>query len=294
MATSGTIDETMTARQVCTAAAQDLGVYGAGESVSASDMAEMVRRLSFMLKSWQADGVNLWREADGEVEFLAGEKTVTLYPYCLDVLEARLVQSSTFLRPLQRWELGEYKQLPNPDQPGIPAAFYVGKGTGAVALSLWPVPQSDVTIRYTYSRVIEDVTDANQNLDVPQEWLEAVWTNLAVRCASMFGAARLDPAGLQLLIGRAATLEQKMLDQDRPASIFMGPVYGRYFLWPIRSGSQWGREGGGSRRAGLWLGQRWFCDGAALFRPSDQRRRSKRRCHLSSDSRRLHRLRHTD
>lgn len=229
MPTSGVISGTMTARQLCQAAAKDLGVYSAGEDLSAADGADMMLRLTWMLKSWQADGVNLWRETEGQVNFAAAQRTVTLNPRCLDVLEARLVQSSTFLRPLQRWEIGEYRQLPNPDQPGFPTAFYLQKNVGAITMSVWPVPSQAMTVKFTYSRVIEDVTDLNQTIDVPQEWMETVWTNLAARCIDMFGAADLNPNAAQRVTVRAQVLEQKLLDNDRPASVFMGPVYGRNF-----------------------------------------------------------------
>lgn len=228
MATSGVISGTMTARQLCDAAAKDLGVYSAGETISAADGEDMMVRLTWMLKSWQADGVNLWREAEATATFAIDEKTVVLDPRCLDVLEARLVQANTFLRPLQRWELGEYRQLPNPDQSGMPSAFYLQKGASQISMTLWPVPFVETEIRYSYSRVIDDVTDLNETVDIPQEWMETVWTNLAARCVTMFGVTRLDPAAVQMVVQRAANLEQKLLDFDRPASVFMGPSYGRY------------------------------------------------------------------
>lgn len=229
MATSGTISGTMTALQLCEAAAKDLGIYGAGEDLSAADGADMLLRLNWMLKSWQADGVNLWREENGEVAFPINTATMELDPRCIDVLEARFVQSATFERPLQRWEIGQYQNLPNKTQPGYPVGYYLRKLVDSVTMTLWPVPDADSVVRYTYARVIEDVTDLNQTLDVPQMWMETIWTNLAVRCASMFGASRLDANGVVLLQQRAAMLEQKMMDQDRPASVFMGPNYARYF-----------------------------------------------------------------
>lgn len=227
MTTSGTIDGTLTARQLCELAAKDLGVYGAGESLDANDAADMLQRLQWMLKSWQADGVNLWRQADATVVFPDGTKTVELDPYCLDVMEARRQVDSAFLLPLQPWEIGQYKSLPNPDQSGFPIIFYLSRTPAALSMTLWPVPERDTTIRYSYARVIEDVTNLNQTLDIPTQWLETVWTGLAVRCATMFGATRTDPTAVQLIAARAAILEQKMMDADRPASIFMGSAYGR-------------------------------------------------------------------
>jgi hypothetical protein len=59
-------------------------------------------------------------------------------------------------------------------------------------------------------------------VDVPQAFQEAVWVNLAVRLAPMFGKARTDPATVQMVAARAAELERDMLDFDRPASYWLG------------------------------------------------------------------------
>ena len=186
----------------------------------------MLTRLTWMLKSWQANGCNLWRQEEGEAVFAIGEKTVELDPRCIDVIEARFQQSAVFQLSMQRWELGEYTRIPNKDTPGpTPLAFYLRKLVDSVTMTLWPVPTQETTILYTYARVIEDVTDLNQALDVPQQWMETVWMNLAARCATMFGATRLDPGAVQIVNTRAAMLEQALMDQDRPASVFLGNVY---------------------------------------------------------------------
>ncbi len=230
MATSGTISSTMTARQRMLNAAQELGVIGSGQQLDAEEYVDMMSRLTFMLKSWQAEGVNLWRETPGSIAIPADTATVTLDPYVIDVMEARLVQTSTFERPLQRWERGEYMAFPNKALPGWPIGFYIDKQRDQVTMNVWPVPQEDMDILYTYARVIEDVTDANQEVDAPQMWLETIWTNLASRSANMFGATRLDPNAVARVDARAQQLYQQLLDQDRPASVFMGSAYGyQYF-----------------------------------------------------------------
>lgn len=229
MTTSGAITSQMIASEVVQAAMQELGVLAAGETPTGEELTDGLRVLNWMLKSWQARGTNLWRETEGSIDYPADTATVTLDPYCLDVTEARFVQSSTFERPLQRWENGQYQQLPNKAQPGFPTAFYLKKNVGAVTMTLWPVPYADSTIRYTYARVFDDVTDGAQTLDVPQEWMETVYLALAARLVQTFGVNRTDPATAQIIAQRAGALEQTMLDMDRPASVFMGSAYGRRF-----------------------------------------------------------------
>lgn len=212
MSTSGTITSTMTARQIGRRALQKIGVLSSGETFTADEGEDIVSELNVMLKSWQTD-CNLWRELEDSVSVTAAE--VTLDPRVIDVIEARV--DTGYDRPLARWEWGEFVSIPNKDQTGTPSCFTLRKERDAIKLRLWPVPSEEFTIRYTAARVIEDVTDLDQELDVPQAWLETVILNLAVRLAPEFGgdANRIE--------GRAAELLAQMRDMDRPASVFFQP-----------------------------------------------------------------------
>lgn len=229
MTTSGTISGQLTVSSVVTAAMQELGLLSAGENPTGEETELAIRSLDWMLKSWAAAGANLWRETDGTVIFAADTKTMTLEPYCLDVEEARLVQATNYERPLQRWEKGQYSGLPNKATPGFPSIYVITKMTGAVQMTVWPVPSVSCTILYTYVRVTEDVTDGAQTIDIPQEWTEAVYLGLAARLCQPFGVTRTDPSTAQIVAGRSQALELALLDQDRPASIYMGATSERYF-----------------------------------------------------------------
>jgi hypothetical protein len=203
---------------------EDLGVLASGEVPTAEEGATGMERLNWMLKSWQANGANLWRDTEATATFGAGIATVTLDPRPIDVIEARVVIAPTNELPLGRWELAEYRQIPNKTSPGRPVAFTLNKGRDDVTMTVWPVPVAATDVIYSYARVIEDVTDLTQTLDVPQQWAETVWMGLAARLANTFGAARTDPASVERITQYAGILEQKLLDQDRPASVYMGPV----------------------------------------------------------------------
>lgn len=229
MATSGTITSQLIVSEIVRQAMIELGVLSSGEAPEAEELADGIRVLNWLFKSWPSRGVNLWRETQGSVTFPIGIATVTLAPYCLDVMEARFVQSSTYERPLARWENGQYRQIPNKAQPGYPTAYYLDKQTTSISMTLWPVPNADATILYTYSRIPQDVTDGAETVDVPQEWTELVFVSLAARLIQTFGVNRTDPTTAQIIAQRAAALEQQMLDQDRPASLFLGSSFGRSF-----------------------------------------------------------------
>lgn len=228
MTTSGVISTVITAREVMQNAAQDLGVLGAGESLAAEEYQAMMSRLNYMLKSWQALGCNLWRKTTGEITIPAETASGALDPNVIDVYAARVVVGTNEL-PIMRWEDGQYLQIPNKASPGRPTAFYIDKQRDAVNMYVWPVPSAETVIKIDYARVIEDVTDPNETLDVPQQWAETVWKSLGSRCANMFGATRLDPNTVLALKQEAAVLEEQLLNMDRPSSVFMGGWKERMF-----------------------------------------------------------------
>jgi len=225
MATSGSITELLTARVFVTQALSLITVLGGGETPSADDAAQGLTQLQWMLKSWQADGCNLWREEEETIVFPAATATVTLDPRVMDVQEARAEISPTFQRILDRWERGEYIVLPNKSAAGQPTIFYFRRLRDSVTLTLWPVPTTEINIFCTTARVIEDVTDLDQNVDVPQEWSETVTYNLAARLLDTFGITETRPVLAASIASKAASLYDKLSGFDRPSAVFLQPQY---------------------------------------------------------------------
>jgi hypothetical protein len=218
MATSGVISGLMTARDIVTAALQDLAVIAGNEVPNANDMALGIRHLNWMLKEWMADGCNLWREFEDAVVIPANTASVTLDPRVVDVLEMRRVISSTNEMSLSRWERADYDCLPNKIAQGAPTCFVPLKLRDTYEVRFWMVPTVDTTIKYTAARVIEDVADEDDNVDAPQEWTSTIVANLAARLMPAFGEQFQNVQTVRL----AAQLYQQMRAYDRPASYFMG------------------------------------------------------------------------
>lgn len=227
MPTSGQTGGLYSVHQIIIAAMQDLGLLRAGDVPEAEDADAMMERLNWMLKDWQAGGCNLWRDTQGELVFAAGQASRPVVPRALDIVEARLVMPGGSERPLSRWETEEYRLTPNKAAAGTPTCFIFDLSLNGATLTLWPVPSAATTIRYTYARVIEDVTALSQSIDVPQEWTKAVWKSLAADCITLFGTTRVDPGAAAAVAAEAQTLTAKLFDHDRPASVFMGSARSR-------------------------------------------------------------------
>jgi hypothetical protein len=219
------ITSTMTAGEIVVRAMELIGAKDSRTTLQGEDMTLGVSQLNWMLKSWQAQGCNLWRKATDSVVFSADTPTVTLDPYVIDVQEARLVVTTDPLyeRWLDRWEWGEYVVLPNKLASSQPTIFVLDKQRAAVTMTLWPVSPEAITINYTYARVVEDVVNSASTVDVPQAWLEAVYYGLADRLLDPFSVTESQPRVAARIQARAASLYQQMLDLDRPQSVFFEP-----------------------------------------------------------------------
>lgn len=219
MPTSGTFAFATTARDLIQKALREIKVLPAGEDATSEELDDAILSLNGMLKSWQTED-SVWREESVTVPISAGDAATTLDSDIRDVVDARLAVSATYERPMQVWTRADYNQVPNKLVGGDPLTFYFSRQRGDAILYVWPVPTTDVNVILECIRGIETITNASQNIDVPEDWAEAVWTNLAVRLAGSYGAAaELTPE----LVNRADALYQRLLDSSRPASYFMGP-----------------------------------------------------------------------
>lgn len=215
-----TIAFSMTARDLITNAILDR-LQGIGLTVKAKEVEYAQGELNRMLKMWAARGLTLWTDEDGTATVTAGDAVVALTPRPIDVNDVSLLVSAGYERPMTRWEKGEYSSLPNKAQAGDPLIYTPVYAVDGMSIKVWPVPTADRTILYSYSRVIEDVTELSDSIDVPQAWLDAVQKCLAARL-DRFGG---DPTHIIMLKQDAARLEQQMFDYDRPASYQIGSDY---------------------------------------------------------------------
>lgn len=222
MTTSGSIDFTLTARDIIAFAYDVLGVAPVGSDPSDAQMMRAVVSLNMMLKGWQKYQ-NLWRQTEGAVTLAADDAFYTLTPTPHKVISARYRNSSDIDMPMNEMTRQEYFDLPQKENAGIPHSYYINVQRDSTVMAIWQ-PLASVTtetIQYTYQRRFEDIDSLNDTLDVLPEWLEVVGYNLAVRLAPRYPDAR--PIFNEIK-AQAETLKQDMLDDDREAFIRFIPA----------------------------------------------------------------------
>lgn len=219
MTTSGTTAFSTTARDFVKNALLENGTIAFGDDPEADEMTACIFRLNAMLKTWGTRGLG-WKQEVYTASGTADTASITLPVYVREVNGARYVDSATNQRAMSRFERDDYAVLPNKAASGTPSIYNVEQNAGALVLTVWPVPTADYTLSLDIDRALDTVTDPSETIDIPEEWTEAVMTNLALRCCNIFS----DTPPSAELVQRAQMTERELFDAYRPASYFMGAM----------------------------------------------------------------------
>lgn len=221
MATSGSTDLSMTAREVIDYALKKIRVLDPTETASAEDAEDAQRELNLMLKSWQKHE-NLWRYTEGSITLLASDVDYTLSPQPHRVVSARYRNAGGTDLPMSLLTREEYYNLPLKTSNGSPTQFYVDYQRASAVFYVWQslAAVTTETIKYTYLRKFEDIDSLDNELDIRQEHFELVGLNLAARLADDHGRTG---EVINRVIARGEVLLQEFLDDDREDEIRFVP-----------------------------------------------------------------------
>lgn len=221
---------TLNAGQFITRAYRMMGMLPSGGAPTDDEMTQGIIAFNGMLKGWQADGVNLFRQSTFEVTFGPGEggpdNPITLTPLIMKLENATWVQTpapNLYERPLNISTYMDYQVLPNKMTRGAPSTIMFSKETRSSDLYLFPVPLNGGTIKVTVQRSVLDVTQASDEVDIPYEWQQGVTYGLADCLMEDQGLAAADPATAQRISDKAQEFYAKLLRWDVPDSIFFRP-----------------------------------------------------------------------
>ena len=217
MATSGSIDFTLTAGDVIDSALRKLRVLDAVETAEAVNTDDAMRELNLLLKTWQKHEF-LWVLTEGSQTLAASTASYTLSPVPHRVVSARYDDQDTEI-PMRLMTREEYFDLPLKTSSGIPTNCYIDYQRAAATMYVWPLLATftDETVEYTYQRRIEDIDALTNNIDIRQEHLQLLIYNLAMHLIPDYGRARTEEA--QLVTAMATKLLEDALDEDREDEI---------------------------------------------------------------------------
>lgn len=231
---------TLTAGEMATRAYRIIGnLQAPAYTPTADQMNQAIIALNIMLKGMQADGINLYRQTQLQLAIPAGigyaGNPFEITPLVLGMEEVRLqIQPAPNLyeRPLAIYSYIDYMNLPNKlsNNTSGPSVVTLDRQTTQSNLYMWPLATNGCILNGTFGRTVNDVNVSTDAIDAPIEWMEGLTYTLADRLLDDEGTASADPATAQRVAIHAVAFYKKLLDFDRPSSVFVRP---------------WGRKGSG-------------------------------------------------
>jgi uncharacterized protein YaiI (UPF0178 family) len=143
----------------------------------------------------------------------------------LHISSARFRHASGTERPLEIRGRTQFMQIPNKSSTGKANQCYYSPKVSTATFYVWPTAD-DVgdCIPFSYVRRIQDFDASSDTPDLPQEWLEPITYNLAVRVAPAFGIniQKKDPS---IAVIAAQSLMDMMLWDSEEGSVHIVPNY---------------------------------------------------------------------
>jgi hypothetical protein len=194
MAVSNSTDFKLSAGDMVEEARRKIGIQADEEPMTAQELQTGLRALNMMVKAWQADGVTAWATEEGEITPLVlGDASYvfgvggSFVPVPLEIMSVRINRGTSDI-PMLRLGREDYYDLPNKETRGYPTQFYYERKRSGGTLFIWPTPDAGLgTLKFTYRRALMDFDNAPDDMDLPQEWHEAVLYGLAKRLAENYG-----------------------------------------------------------------------------------------------------------
>ena len=231
MSTSNSYSFTVTRDDIINAAFRTMGVFGLGETASATDITNAAQALNLILKTLATKGINLWTVDDLSFSTVVGQTTypfpgtttspVTSYKP-LRIIDAYIRDSNNNDTPLQIISQKEYLQYGQKSTASTTNSIYYDKGIATGTLFVFPA-SSDTThnIHIVVQRPIQDAGNSTDNPDFPTEWFKALKWGLASELSLEY---EVDLNRVQLIEMKASKFLEDMLSWDQDdASISFTP-----------------------------------------------------------------------
>lgn len=206
MATSNSIDYSVTAADIIKGALRSIGQLETGETPSADEISDGLEALNLLCKQWTAPpnpvapGLKMWlrktasisltlNQAYLELKSSGGDHDIDVPP--VRIIRLALVDSNSYETDLLEMTQGEYDRLYSKgiDAGTITKWFYDRQlATGWIYFNNKP---NDVTtypsVKIRYHRTVEDFDAQTDSPDFPQEWYRPLRFNLAIDLAPEYG-----------------------------------------------------------------------------------------------------------
>lgn len=188
-----------TAYDICAFALKAIGVVGVGQSPLAEDINDAFTALNAMLGQWQRKRWLIWHLTDNA--FLStGAQSYTVGPggnfnvIRPDRIEAAFFRQFINSTPNQvDWPLDilesreDYNRIVLKQLGSLPRYIFYDAAYPVGSVYPWPIPQAGVyELHLSLKEQLIQYTDLSNAIQLPEEYPEALWSNLCIRLAPIY------------------------------------------------------------------------------------------------------------
>lgn len=187
-----------TARDIIIDALKDAGAIGVGQTATAEDANDALRRLNAMLAQWARRRwlvyhlVDVAFQADGSQSYSIGAGGDLVYPRP-DSVEAAFFRQNVGIPGNQvdypltvLTSRQDYNQISLKAMQSFPAVLFYDSGYPLGNIFIWPIPTNLYEIHLSLKAVLPSFANLTDEVVLPPEYEEAIRMNLAVRLKVMF------------------------------------------------------------------------------------------------------------
>lgn len=185
-------------------------------TISATQYANALETLNFIMAAWQAFGMQIWCRKTGSKTLTASQGIYTIGASGADIalnrpmaiIQAWLTDTTSTPNtdiPINLIGQQEYLNLSTKTATGTPTQLFYdptydgasNKGINSKgSLYLWPYPDTNAatykTLKFLYQRPLEDFDSTSDDIDMPQEWFNALRLELAKAIAPEYGMPMME------------------------------------------------------------------------------------------------------
>tara|TARA_R110000824_G_scaffold396343_1_gene597730 strand:- start:1431 stop:2108 length:678 start_codon:yes stop_codon:yes gene_type:complete len=192
MATSGTVAFQPNVEEIISEAFERCGI---DPQTQTGDRAVSARRsLNLLFSEWANRGINYWAVTQNTLILVNGQTAHPLPLGTIDIIDAVIRDSTanTSDQIINRVSISDYNQMPNKSSAGKPSQYMLDKQFTPVAY-FWQVPN-----KTTYSMVywainqLDDITESNQDADIPYRWNECICAGLASKLSVKYASDKFN------------------------------------------------------------------------------------------------------
>lgn len=187
------VDAATTVEDITTMALTDAGVLGVGQTASAYDSQNALRRLNWMLAQWRMSRwlvyhlVTVGITSTGAMSYTVGPGGAIDVDVRPDRLEAAFFRQTIQSQPnqidyplelLQSRE--DYNNIALKSLQSFPSYIFYDSGWPLGSIYPWPVPQSDIySVYISLKAILSQVATLGEELLLPAEYMLALYLSLA-------------------------------------------------------------------------------------------------------------------